>query len=880
VKIGKKKHSLFPETDRERLIPIRGRLAIVLPAALVAAITPAVPAYAESPAPAGCISEQSYVAEALAMAERCDAAVTVSGTVTETDQVVANPDGTLTWDHQYRPARVKQGGHWTPVDTTLVRQPDGSIAPKAAAVDMSFSGGGDKAMITLSDEATSIALGSPVGSLPTPVIDGDTATYRDVLTGVDLQLRADVDGYSQVLVVKNAEAAANPRLRQLSFAVNGRGLRLNADKSGNMEVVDGGGETAFLGNTPRMWDAAAEAITGDADSGTTSPVTRASAAEATVATMPVQNDGKQIRITPSQSLLADPATTFPVYIDPGLTLNRFGYAVVNSGAPDTVFWNVADHAFVGSWDGGASVHRSFFSIDLANAGLAGADIISADLNLKQVYAATCDPRQYEVWSTAVPDENTTWNNQPTWYSQLSTSAASLGYSPQGLGGPSSCPTATVPMDVTDYLETAAGKGWNGVAFGVRATNETDWASWKRFDNNPTLSVVYTPAEGSVTDPAVLAEVAKQMALEPALHKIMDARYDNPDSGFAGVAYEGSGLSMYWKGAVDPGMQAAVTDARQSGPVTVKSADYSEADLKAAGGEIQGAIESLGGNSDIQQIEYHSEGTGITLLHDPLITQAQTSDDTSVSGTTSTPVTVEEVLAVAKVKVPVDVKSVAGGGAIQQNAYNRFNDISPYNGGGKWSSWSSNPLNRNGICSLGFGVKSEGIDYIVTAAHCSKNGDTALNATTDKEIGKVVSRLPNYDIELIRGKANYALWSGTKNSTAAMQISGWGYWAKGQYVCRSGITTGTVCNLKETKSADSKSNGEWRYGMIHAVQQDGKLASDGGDSGGPVFSVSNGRAIIRGTHSGKVTGSKTEIAFQDMADIRNRLVGPSFTLVHN
>jgi hypothetical protein len=43
------------------------------------------------------------------------------------------------------------------------------------------------------------------------------ATYANVLPGVDLKLTADVEGFSQVLVVKDRTAAADPTLATLAF---------------------------------------------------------------------------------------------------------------------------------------------------------------------------------------------------------------------------------------------------------------------------------------------------------------------------------------------------------------------------------------------------------------------------------------------------------------------------------------------------------------------------------------------------------------------------------------------------------------------------------------------------------------------------------------
>ncbi|MDN3056119.1 hypothetical protein PH213_16505 [Streptomyces sp. SRF1] len=91
-------------------------------------------------------------------------------------------------------------------------------------VDLAFSGGGDaKHLLRLGMAVKTIRLSWP-GKPPEPRLDGSTATYPDVLDGVDLQLTATAEGYRQVLVVRTAQAAANPDLEQIKLSVSGVGL--------------------------------------------------------------------------------------------------------------------------------------------------------------------------------------------------------------------------------------------------------------------------------------------------------------------------------------------------------------------------------------------------------------------------------------------------------------------------------------------------------------------------------------------------------------------------------------------------------------------------------------------------------------------------------
>ena len=69
--------------------------------------------------PAGCTGEKRAEADAFAAAQTCQRRVEILDHRTETRQVFANTDGTLTLEESVVPQRVARGGEWVPVDTTL-----------------------------------------------------------------------------------------------------------------------------------------------------------------------------------------------------------------------------------------------------------------------------------------------------------------------------------------------------------------------------------------------------------------------------------------------------------------------------------------------------------------------------------------------------------------------------------------------------------------------------------------------------------------------------------------------------------------------------------------------------------------------------------------
>jgi hypothetical protein len=141
------------------------------------------------------------------------------------------------------------------------------------------------------------------------MLAGDTATYAEVLPGVDLRLTAGVEGFDEVLVVKT-RAAADPELGRLRFASRAAGLKARAGKDGAIELVDAGGRMVFASSAPRMWDSSAPA-------------------RHAVGRFELAADA--VTVVPDRHLLTDPATVFPVSIDPDYWVPSAGWTKVFSG---------------------------------------------------------------------------------------------------------------------------------------------------------------------------------------------------------------------------------------------------------------------------------------------------------------------------------------------------------------------------------------------------------------------------------------------------------------------------------------------------------------------------------------------------------------------
>ncbi|MFI6095659.1 RHS repeat-associated core domain-containing protein [Lentzea sp. NPDC051213] len=395
----------------------------------------------------------------------------------ETSQTFANPDGTLTNEVSARPARVRRpDGSWVVADPGLEVGDDGVLAPRATTVGMRFSTGTGP-LATISDGDRSVSVSWP-HALPKPKIDGNTATYPEVLPGVDLRVLADVDGYSQVLVVKTRDAAKNPKLAALRFAVAQKGVTTKADEQGNLQAVDAQGTAVFTGAAPSMWDSSATAATEDRSVATRSKGPGTARKQAKMRTT-VTKDA--LEVVPDAGVIADPATEFPLFIDPGFTSSKAGWTLIWNGNADQSYWNSADVAKVGTPNAGTYKMRSFFLMNTN--GLQRKQILSATFTAQQLSATSCTPTPVELWATGGVGPGTTWNNSPFMQTLITTQNTAKGFS-------SACPAGAVSFPVTTALQTAVNGNASVFYLGLKAQNETLTPQWKTFANNPTMSVTY------------------------------------------------------------------------------------------------------------------------------------------------------------------------------------------------------------------------------------------------------------------------------------------------------------------------------------------------------------------------------------------------------
>ncbi|WP_435132267.1 FG-GAP-like repeat-containing protein [Actinacidiphila sp. bgisy144] len=433
---------------------------------------------------------------------------------TEADSTVtAQPDGTFVQTVSSEPERLQRDGAWIPLDATLQPNGDGTLSPVVSTTGLVLSDGGSGPLATLTNAGRQLALSWPT-SLPTPTVTGNQAVYGDVLPNVDLEVTADEQGgFSEVLVVKTAQAAADPDLASLTLATSGQGVAVSTDAGGNLTATDTStGAVAFQAAAPLMWDsttttqpaangtkAAARTAVAPADDTTTAVDTdSAPGPGAQVAPVGVNvTTGGDIRLTPDHDLLTGSSTHYPVYIDPtwvSVTDTSTGSTYVQSAYPGTSRYGDTDNVLGVGYQGYASPtgkERTYYQFSIG-ATMGDKHISDAKLNVTQSYSADWSCTSYTITETNVGhiSSSTTWDSQPTAYTQTSTH----GFT--GSGNADCAGTTKGAFDVTGSVSSDG----DGIATYRLTGSESNQTAFKRFNKKATLTITYNTPPSTPTSP--------------------------------------------------------------------------------------------------------------------------------------------------------------------------------------------------------------------------------------------------------------------------------------------------------------------------------------------------------------------------------------------
>lgn len=226
---------------------------------------------------------------------------------TETLQVFANPNGTYTSEQFADPVRTQDGsGNWHDIDTDLVRV-NGGYAPKHAIGGLRISDGGDRTFAAVDPEGKAIQFRWP-SSLPEPSVEGNTATYPDVVENGDLVVTALPTGFRHDIVLK--APPADPLA--LSFPIVTPGSKASEEQDGALEISTTGGEDLLTAPRPVMYDSSVDDMglptavpvateVSQTPNGSTQAWPLLTDSELAVSTRPppIRGDGTDLRTTPT-----------------------------------------------------------------------------------------------------------------------------------------------------------------------------------------------------------------------------------------------------------------------------------------------------------------------------------------------------------------------------------------------------------------------------------------------------------------------------------------------------------------------------------------------------------------------------------------------------
>ncbi len=517
--------------------------------------------YDSAPAGDGAVASEQCVQEATetsfedasASAHECGMPIEVLQERTEFNTTYAKPDGTTQVVASSVAVRARDGDGWVDVDNSLVPGADG-LEVAAAVAPMTFSDGSDGQPLATIERAGAVLTFDVPFDLPAPSVRGGQLEYEQVLPGVDLILTVseDTTSFSEVLRVNSQEAADDPRLDELRFAVDGSsGLRVVQDGDG-FKVKDSAGRTTFTGPPPTMWDSReVGGVTNGPDRAGIDPDEQRSQRVVApiggekVRAMDLEADLDGITVAPDQQMLQDPSTVWPVYIDPsvsGTTLEwtaiRDGYGQAYKFSPDAGLGlcNVRLATSCGK------THKSRLLWEFGGLGAvmnaAPEDIISATFAAVGTHSYSCTARPVALWRVGTWDGNTAWP-----------ASFQVPQSTQTVAHKSTCsgqPVRWIEWPALEAARAVAAGTSTDVALGL-TVDESSMDHWKRYRSDATLSIVYNRPPNLATqvqfvDPAAPCVTGPSRPVLRTATPMITGVHTDPDGGSLRAAVDVNLLS--------------------------------------------------------------------------------------------------------------------------------------------------------------------------------------------------------------------------------------------------------------------------------------------------------------------------------------------------
>ncbi|MBP0457978.1 DNRLRE domain-containing protein [Streptomyces montanisoli] len=441
---------------------------------------------------------------ALARAKKTGKKILVPNETTPTNLTYANPNGSLTSEITAGPERIEKDGKWIAVDATLHTAADGTIKAKAHPNDLTLAKGGGirAASVRAAEDAAPRDLatlhgpeGEQVtlrwkGGLPSPELNGTTATYKDAVPGADVIVEATRTGFEQYTRLNKRPADGY----SYTLPLQADGLRAKANADGSVTLTDAktGAKKATM-PAPVMWDAHVDKVSGKHDN------------RHRVGMKVVDHEAGNIDlvVTPDARWLDSPTTHYPVTIDPSTSVlgNTFDTYVQRGETTDLGSQTELDWGNPGTTnaDGTTRVARSLMTWNTEP--FSDALISSAKVEFYNTHSGNtdCTAHAWDVWDTTAGSSASRWTKQPDWLQKFATSTETKG----NARGCSDTSAGWIKADVKNLVQTWASAKQTRGYMGIRAAEDQPKA-WKIVNsrnaaaNQPKLTVNYNYRPGDGT----------------------------------------------------------------------------------------------------------------------------------------------------------------------------------------------------------------------------------------------------------------------------------------------------------------------------------------------------------------------------------------------
>jgi len=226
----------------------------------------------------------------------------VVGKRTKHTKTFLTEDGTFMTEAHLDPIHFRdESGDWKEIDTTIVQRPDGSWTNKAGPFDASFAGASGGTLLDIVRSGARVALEAP-GSRRgvAPIVSGSVIDYPEVFPSVDVRFVVRAESVEELFVLK--EVPTGPT--SFTVPLKLRGLSAAEQTDGSIVLANPAGDAVFTIPSLVMYDSGEDPDVAPLD------VTVRTSEGALV--LDIAADGAWLR---------DPERSYPVLVDPEVTLN-------------------------------------------------------------------------------------------------------------------------------------------------------------------------------------------------------------------------------------------------------------------------------------------------------------------------------------------------------------------------------------------------------------------------------------------------------------------------------------------------------------------------------------------------------------------------------